>query len=644
MISMNKYIAALAAAGTLMAGNATAQTPGWVSLSTVNAGLDTATAFSLFVSDINNDGYPDFLSMKGNWAVGAQDAIRVYINVRDSGSSNPGARMFVDVTTGSRVNAMPAAADVSRGTLSVVIGDVNNDGYVDIVRGNYYHRLEQFTDHGDRCAVLLGDGMGHFTLVPDAIQGFGLVNTTGFSMLDYDRDGNIDLFVSTWFKDYQNDVWDHGYLLKGNGDGTFVNVTDQAGLSSQPEPMYGCSVVDWNNDGWPDIATGPYCRTNGQLWKNNGNGTFTNVAASAGYNARYMQGDNGQNMCLWSPVPEDFDNDGDMDFFFTLVHGGNDANEGRSAIMHNGGPEQRYRLTADRSLLTKKFPYSAHNGDYDASWMDLDNDGRMELVMVQGTYTPATDRMFMFYQHQDNTFTDITGDLGMIRAETKDLHSLEALDYDMDGDDDLLFCRNGLPRALHLIENKKGQDNNWTGVHLRAPHGVNGSCIGARIHVWSGGKQRIREVYAGRGNGAGQQPFALLFGLGATGSIDSITVSWPDAAGSKTIVRNPPVNRYLEIGADGLAVKEQEEAATQPTLKLYPNPAGDFILVQVNRSMTAARIEIFDAAGRMVQSIGEIAGGEYTHFVNVSGLPAGQYFIKVSTSQGQVLPGTFIRM
>src|SRR5690606_36959973 len=118
--------------------------------------------------------------------------------------------------------------------------------------------------------------------------------------------------------------------------------------------------------------------------------------AQTGYNARYLGGDGGQNMCLWSPAPEDYDNDGDMDLFFALVHGGNDANEGRSAIFVNGGAANNYSLTPDRSLIVKKQPYSSHNGDYDGSWFDIDNDGWMDLAMAQGQYVPATDRLFIF--------------------------------------------------------------------------------------------------------------------------------------------------------------------------------------------------------------------------------------------------------
>ncbi len=626
-----------------MATSVFAQDNTWVNLSTTKAGLDTAGAFNVFVTDINNDHFPDFVSLKGDWSVGTENALRVYINVPDTGSSDPAARMFVDVTAQSGVNAMPGSAGVSKGVLVAALADVNNDGHVDIVRGNYYH-TDPATIADGRCEVLLGDGEGRFTLVPDnGLHELGVINVMGMSFLDYDKDGNIDLFIARWFQNYGLNIWSPGILMKGNGDGTFTDVSAQTGITSA-EPMYGCSVVDWNNDGWPDIATAPYCRTNGQLWKNNGDGTFTNVAAQAGYNARYMQGDNGQNLCMWSAVPEDYDNDGDMDFFFSLVHGGTGVNEGRSAIALNGGASDNYKLTPDRSLMTRNNPQASHLGDYDGSWFDLDNDGLMDLAMAQGHYDQPRPRLYIFLQDAMHHLDDITGELGLVRTESNNIHLLEVLDYDLDGDDDILLCKDALPRPLHLIENHIGQENNWTGIRLQAPQGVNKSCIGARIYVWSGGVQRMREVYAGRGNAAGQQPFAMLFGLGSNASIDSIRIVWPDAAGSVTVVKNPPVNEYLGVTKNGLNVDEVKHSSVSAQLRLYPNPSsGDFILVQLSNNTPIRTVEIIDAMGRHTGRVFSYSDKMAVRYCDLEGLAPGIYFIKASAYGQSTCVGSFIR-
>jgi hypothetical protein len=620
------------------------QTSDWVSLKTSALGLDSATAFCLYVTDINNDQYPDVVAVTGGWGTAAENPLRVYLNVQDTSPDNSGGRMFVDVTASSGVNAKPGNVAPSRGTLVVALADVNNDGKVDMVRGNYYHRLGSFTDQGDRCEVLLGDGLGHFSLVAgNGLHDLGLINTMGFSFLDYDKDGNIDLFIAPWFKDYDNNIWEPGYLMKGNGDGTFRNVSAQAGITQQ-EPMYGSSVVDWNNDGWPDIATAPYCRTSGQLWKNNGNGAFTNVAGDVGYNAQYMPGDNGQPLCMWGNVPEDYDNDGDMDFFFNLVHGGSGANEGRSTIMLNGGAANGYRLTPDRSRTQRKWQQSSHLGDYDGSWVDVDNDGLMDLVMTQGHYDPPRDRIYVFRQGSDHILTDITLELGLTGAEQRDLHRVEAIDYDLDGDDDILYCRNGAPREMHMLENRIGQENNWTGIQLRAPEGVNGSCIGARVYVWSGGKQRMREVYAGRGNGAGQQPFMMLFGLGSSSQIDSIRVVWPDRSGSVTTIVNPPVNQYLGITVNGLSVADGDQnTVQQDKVFVYPNPAKDYLLIQGVDARGAVSLETHDMLGRRIVNKMRFDHVSGTLYYPVKNLLPGQYILKGMSKDGKSFSRTFVK-
>jgi hypothetical protein len=619
------------------------QTSDWLSLATDGVGLAEATAFCLYASDINNDGYPDIVAVTGGWGVTAENTLRVYLNVQDTSPEHSTGRMFVDVTESSGVNAKPGTSDPSRGTLVAALADVNNDGNVDIVRGNYYHRLKDYTDQGDRCEVLLGDGQGRFTLVPDnGLHELGLVNTMGFSFLDYDKDGNIDLFIAPWFKDYDRNIWDAGFLMKGNGDGTFTNVSAQAGITKQ-EPMYGSTVVDWNNDGWPDIATAPYCRTNGQLLRNNGDGTFTDVAAEVGYNARYMSGDGGQTMCMWGSVPADYDNDGDMDFFFNLVHGGSGSNEGRSAIVVNGGPSESYKLTPDRSLTERKWLQSSHLGDYDASWLDVDNDGLMDLVMTQGYYDPPRDRLYVFRHGMDHRLTDITQELGLTGTAQRDVHRVEAIDYDLDGDDDILYCRNGAPRDMQVLENRIGQDNNWTGVQLFAPSGVNKSSIGARVYVWSGGVQRMREVYAGRGNGGGQQPFTLLFGLGSSSRIDSIRVVWPDKKGSVTTIHNPPVNQYLGITVNGLSVADEgQQRAEEEQVHLYPNPAKDYLLIHWPDVQGSVRLEVYDALGRRADSApyDQVSG---TFYYPVKDLAPGQYILRGVGKDGKSFSRIFVK-
>src|SRR5690606_7181173 len=106
------------------------------------------------------------------------------------------------------------------------------------------------------------------------------------------------------------------------------------------EPDYSASVMDYNNDCYPDIFTAPYCRTGGKVFRNDGNGHFTNVADEVGYDL-YKMG-NGQHACTFTTTPEDVNNDGYMDLFISEVHGGNAAGEFHSTIAINKGPDHNY--------------------------------------------------------------------------------------------------------------------------------------------------------------------------------------------------------------------------------------------------------------------------------------------------------------
>ncbi len=626
-----------------------AQDTSWFKLQTHNVNLDTALTYRMYVADINNDGYPDFITLKGSVGMGVANCIKVYINVQDSGSTDPHDRMFVDVTQSSGVNAPVSPLTVSKGSLVAALADVNNDGNIDIVRGVYYHRLEDFTDYGDRNEVLLGDGMGHFTIKPNnGLHELGLINTSGFSFLDYNKDGKIDLFIPVWFADYTNDSWSTGYLMKGNGDGTFTNVTSKASIN-QKEPMYGSTACDWNNDGFPDIATAPYCRDGGILWKNNGNSTFTNAAVTANYNAQFMKGNvdsyGARDLCLWGAMPEDFDNDGDLDFFFCLIHGGNDPGEGRSTIVINGGPSTNYHLDWDLNRIIWKLPIASEHGDYDASWLDMENDGLEDIFMTQGYYGGGKDRTFIFHQKTDNTFIDVTQQMGFLINELKDTHQCEALDYDLDGDDDLLVSNRSNSCHLQFLKNKIGQNSHWTAVNLVAPNGVNKSCIGTRIKVYSGDLTRMRDVSAGKGNFGGQQPFSLIFGLGDHSTIDSIEIYWPNIKNWITTIKNPPIDQYLSSDIGTLSVQDGMTAPKSFDLKVYPNPAKDFILLQLtNNSPKLMNIGIYDLLGNKIKGFNINNTASATKYFSVKDLSAGSYIINVTTTEGIVMSKPFIKM
>ncbi|HRS02539.1 MAG TPA: VCBS repeat-containing protein, partial [Bacteroidota bacterium] len=203
--------------------------PSWITDITKEVGLESARGSRIALYDINGDNYPDLL-----WSEGTTNKNRLHIllNVPNPDASSNIKRIFIEWTDSSGININRDPNKKGRIADIGAFVDVNNDGYPDLVSSIYYHRLQMYLDTldpGDRSEVYLNDGTGHFKLLSNSgLYQLGLVNTTGLGFLDYDLDGNLDLFMAQWFYDYANDKKQPSILLKGNGDGSFTKVNCNA--------------------------------------------------------------------------------------------------------------------------------------------------------------------------------------------------------------------------------------------------------------------------------------------------------------------------------------------------------------------------------------------------------------------------------
>jgi hypothetical protein len=401
--------------------------------------------------------------------------------------------------------------------------------------------------------------------------------------------------------------------------------------------MYGCSVTDWNNDGYPDIFTAPYCRSSGSAWRNNGDGTFTDVADEIGYSAYYSRGDrdgldpDGRIMCQWGAYPCDYDNDGDMDILQVLVHGGIDAGEGRTVLNINEGRENGYKLRQDLTKLIRSDPQSFHLGNFDATWFDMDNDSKMDVIITEAVYVPETDRIFFHRQDDNQTLVDVTAELGLL--DIRSPQAIEVFDYDMDGDDDVITQLSRDGNVAVVLENRIGSTNNWIGVKAVPPSGVNQSGIGTKIKVYTDRAVLTREIQAGVGHFAGQQPFILNFGLGDATEVRAIEFLWPSRRVSPTVIYNPPMNRV---------VSNLEEV--NATLTVYPNPATDYVHLSGENLLRNDFEEyvVFDMMGRQVPArIKEINPSNMR--LDIRDLRPGTYIIKALRPDRRAVVKRFIK-
>ncbi len=622
-----------------------AQDETWFTDVTADVGFVDVPAWRLYVTDVNGDDYPDLMIING---INKRNQLSLWLNVPDPASSDPTDRIFVDVTEQSGINANTNAEIDGRVADVGALADIDNDGDVDLITGRFYYMPADYLMPEDKASVMLNDGNGVFTHVAgNGIDGVNMLNATGLSYLDFNLDGKLDVYVGTFSLNHGTSAYMADYLFRGNGNGTFTDVSQESRIGWTSQPLYGVNACDWNNDGWPDVLASPYCRTNGSLWRNNKDGTFTDVGFETAFNARTLGGDNSQNLCQWEGMPADFDNDGDFDVLQVLVHGGYNTNEGRTVIAVNQGAETGYRFQWQLDRIRRNAPSNSHLGDMSGSWVDFDNDGWLDLVINQSQYPQANaagvERSYFLKQNDTNYFDDITASLGLDDFLLTPGAS-EVIDYDRDGDDDLLIVVNtnrNQNNSLKVLKNEVGNKNNWVGIKLDAPEGVNQDAIGARIMVTAGGITQSRELTAGHGHFGGQQPLIQNVGIGSNEAIERIEVRWPHISLPITVVENPPINTILTIEQSGLSSVADNGAAAN-NITLSPNPVSDQLTVRLPDGFRHnGNARIVDALGRDVKEH-SVAQGVEQFAVPVASLPAGYYFLHLDGKNGTTLSRPFI--
>src|SRR3990172_3748256 len=400
---------------------------------------------------------------------------------------------FTDVTSTANVG------NNSRG-MGAAWGDYNNDDYLDLYVSNYNDVNVLYKNNGDGTFSNVASSAG----VND--------DSTGIDIAwgDYNNDGFLDLYLV-------NDVG-AGYgarnlLYRNNGDDTFTNVADEAGVSSRG---YGlCAAwADYDNDGFLDIyvtnnAHSIFC--NGQsnkLFRNKGDGTFDDITETAGV------GEKGNSMGVaWC----DYDNDGDMDLYIS----NNSALLSLSPQRFSSGKNVLYRHNNDGTFtdVTDAAGVGSTLTSTEVTWVDYDNDGDLDLhvvnVGIQGNQSSI-----LYENNSDGTFKDVASTAGI--QNTGPGEGSTWGDYDNDGDMDIYVVNYNQSNKLYK---NNGNSNHWI---IIKPVGTtsNRAGIGARIEVTMGTSTRIREVDGGSGF-CSQDSLWVHFGLGSNEKIDTLKIKWP---------------------------------------------------------------------------------------------------------------------
>jgi tetratricopeptide (TPR) repeat protein len=482
------------------------------------AGLaSVASAGGVIVDDFDNDGRLDVVTSDFN----ACEPMRFFRRRADGGP-------FVDDT-------VRAGLSEQTGGLNALQTDYDNDGHLDILllRGGW--ELPQ------RKSLLRNNGDGTFS---DVTAAAGLAKpatrTQAAVWSDVDRDGFLDLFVGNEDGPAQ--------LFLNRRNGTFQDIAAKAGVDRRAFTK-GVAAADYDNDGWPDLFVsnlgGPAF-----LYRNNRNGTFTEVARAAGVTG------SGQGFAAWF---FDYDNDGWQDVFATSYYTSLDETlRSYLRLPNNASTMKLYRNRRDgtfedvtaRARLDKVFmPMGANFGD-------IDNDGFLDIYLGTGNPSYASLVPSVLLRNAGGAFfSDVTASSGT--GELHKGHGVAFADLDNDGDEEIVFevggATPGDAHALRLFDNP-GNGNDWITLKLAGVR-TNRAAIGARIAVTvenQGQGTRVIHRVVGSGGSFGASPLQQHIGLGAAARIVDLTISWPDS-GSVQRFAGVAKNQLIEIHehADG---------------------------------------------------------------------------------------------
>ena len=389
--------------------------------------------------------------------------LTAFVAGRSSGLANG---PFVDVS-----NQVGLISELKKSKDAPIWGDFNNDGVLDLIVS--CHGLS--VSHGP--FVYLGHANGTFTDIRATcgfsnLSQFNSLDSTdwhGMSLGDYDNDGNLDLYIAEGGKGQLGGTLKRDLLFKGRGDGTFVYVSDVAGIVTSGDRGREGFWVDYDNDGKLDLFVKNYITKNGfvnnnHLYHNNGNGTFTEVSNAGGL-ADATFGTHAGSVTSFA----DYDNDGFMDVAI--------AGEATSvALYHNQHNGTFVDVTAAAGLS----PYTPTQG---IAWGDYNNDGLLDLYVASGNEGSGPFKAFLYRNNGNGTFTDVTQQAGV--GSTSNSWAPIWGDYDNDGFLDLFVTVAGTgalgasPGNANLLFHNNG---NGTFTNVAAAEGVELDDGGVTLH------------------------------------------------------------------------------------------------------------------------------------------------------------------
>jgi enediyne biosynthesis protein E4 len=500
--------------------------------------------------DYDNDGWLDIYLVNS----GPSDFYKPTKPIRNALYRNNGDGTFSETTEKAGVGC-GQQGDFGMGASA---GDFNGDGWQDLYVTNY-----------GRNRLFQNNGNGTFTDITEK-AGVGAPNwSTCSTWFDYDNDGRLDLFVSSFVQYSATGSLFCGdnrlgrryyciprvfkprpsFLFHNEGESKFSDVSKPSGIASALGKAFGAVATDVNNDGLTDLFVANDTLAN-FLFVNKGSGKFEEIglASGVGYS------DAGSPRSGMGVDATDYDGDGWQDLFvanidqelFSLYHNEKDLTFTDQA----GEIGQATRLLSGWGL--KFFDYD-NDGDPD---LLLANGHPDDMVEVQASKVKYREPLLMF-DNVNGKYKNVSAQSGEVFKKDFPARGMSAGDYDNDGDVDILIINNG--EAPVLMRNEGGNRNRWLGLNLVATRS-NPGAVGAIITWTAGGVKRSRLKTSGGSYLSSHDPREIL-GIGQAAKIESVEIKWPSGKVDK--LANPPVNTYVKVVEGEGIVKSSASTASK---------------------------------------------------------------------------------
>jgi hypothetical protein len=481
------------------------------------------------VLDYDGDGRPDLFFTNGARQPGLEKSDPSFYNRL---YRNRGDGTFEDVTDRARVRGEGYS-------VAAAVADFNNDGFPDL-----------FVAGVNRNILYRNRGDGTFE---DVTAKAGVANAGRWAVsagwFDYDNDGRLDLFVSNYVK------WDpaqerlcgdvrQGYrtychpkfyeglpntLYRNNGDGTFTDVSERAGIARHIGKGMGIAFADYDGDGALDVFVANDTVPN-FLFHNQRDGTFREVAFTAGV----AMNDDGRALSSMGVDFRDVDNDGRPDLFVTAL-----TNE-TFPLFRNLGKGLFADVTYPSRIGAATQPLSG----WSAGAYDFDNDGRKDLFAACGDVQDNTEQYSARQSRQPNLLLFDRGEGKYTPLEVGSPAMYRGAAFaDLDGDGRVDVVVTALGRAPVILRNTAGAGNHWVGFRLTGTKS-NRDGIGARIHIVTASGEQWNHVTTAVGYASSSEK-AVHFGLGKDDRVKTVEIAWPSGIIQK--LDNLAADRYVDM-------------------------------------------------------------------------------------------------